>query len=365
MTVTYTSAIKNTRIYIESARLPNGTAFPDAGSFGGGSEPNENPLEGDATMGAAPDGRQLPEYIDFKWRENPYPGPPDPTPNDPFSQATKEWRDKSLADLLARPIKFQRVFIRNRVPAEVVSAAVEANRHTPSGELDEASIEVYFIWTDYGIKLRWELWHRLPSGAQYYSHQGGDEIVPAGTTMIAAYSNAIKNDMYTVDLVDDYPKRFPAATGSGTFFSGSPSFAYTNRPISGGEKFVTFESEPELPEWIDLRWAQFPLAGIPRKAAGESDVAFHWRSIAFYGALPRKRERIMVRSRIPQEVRDEISAATHNAQPHKLASSIIFLYFVWTENGIKLHWRLKRRRSDGSLMTIREGGEKLMAPADQ
>lgn len=262
-----------------------------------------------------------------------------------------------MADFYSQPIKKQRVFIRDRVPAEVVSAALEANRHTPKGQLDEASIEVYFIWTDYGIKLRWQIWHRPPSGVQYYSHQGGDEIVPAGTTIIAAYSSTIKNGRYTVALADVYPMRHPASK-SGTFFSGSPSLAYTNRPISGGEKLVAFESESELPDWVDFRWALFPTAAISPKS-GESDSAFHWRSLAFYSVLPRKSERIFVRSRIPPEVRDEIMAATRHAQPHKVSGSLIYLYFVWTENGIKLHWRLKRSQPDGVFVSVREGGDEL------
>jgi hypothetical protein len=268
-------------------------------------------------------------------------------------------KKKMMADFYSRPIKKQRVFIRNRVPAEVVSAVVDANRYTPKGKLDEASIHVYFIWTEYGIKLRWEIWHR--PGTQYDSHQGGDELVPAGTTMIAAYSNAINNDKFAVDPggpgADGRPRRYPASA-SGSVFSGSPSFAYTNRPASGGEKLMAFESETELPEWVEFRWALSPTAGISPKP-GESDSEFHWRSVAFYSALPRKSERVLVRSRIPQEVQDEIAAATRNAHPHKVASSVIYLYFIWTESGIKLHWRLKRNQPDGSFVSVREGGDEL------
>lgn len=62
MMVTYNSAIKDTLVYFENARLPDGTAFPHAGHLGGKSRPNENPLNGGATEGAAPDGR-MPLYI--------------------------------------------------------------------------------------------------------------------------------------------------------------------------------------------------------------------------------------------------------------------------------------------------------------
>jgi hypothetical protein len=357
MTVLYDSAIKDTRIYIESARLPDGTAFIDPGAFGGMSKPNANPLVGEAEMGAAPDGRDLPEYIDFKWRQEPLPEPPDPTPQDESSDAHKAWEAKGLADLHALPIRSQRVFIRNRIPAEVVRAAVEANRHTPKGELDEASIKLSFIWTDYGIKLRWTLWHRLPSELQYYSHHGGDEIVPAEKILVVAYANTIKNEKFVVQN-RGYPERHPA-TASGTFFPGTFPIAYTDRPISGGEALAGFEGESELPEWVHLEWTLLPKTEFPRKA-DESDAAHHFRAIAFFGAFPRKDERILVRSRIPQDVRDEIAAATRNAQPHKVPSSVIYLYFVWTESGVKLHWRLKRSRPDGTFFNVRDGGDEIL-----
>lgn len=356
MTITYSNAIKGMDINIKNSRLPDGSEFPNPGGLSGASIPNDNPLSGGATMGGEPDGRNLPEYVDFEWRESPR-SPPDPTPIDPFSQAHKDWQNKMMADFYSQPIKKQRVLIRNRVPREVVTAVIEANRHTPKDQLPPTSVEIFFIWTDYGIKLRWQIWHRPPSEIQYYSHQGGDEIVPAGTTMIVSYSSTIKNDKYIVSSADVDPTRFPP-TANGTFFPGSPGLANTNRPISGGEYLAAFESEPELPEWVDLRWALFPPAAISPKP-GESDEAYHFRSIAFFSSFPRKDERVIIRSRIPQEVRDEIAAATRNAEPHKVASSVIYLYFVWTDNGVKLHWRLKRSRPDGTFIGVREGGDEI------
>ena len=356
MTITYSNTIKGTDINIKSSRLSDGSAFPNPGGLSGASIPNENPLSGGATMGGAPDGRDLPEYVDFEWRESPR-SPPDPTPMDPSSQAHKDWEKKMMDDFYSQPIKKQRVFIRDRVPADVVTAAIEANRDALKHQLAPASIEIFFIWTDYGIKLRWQIWHRPASEIQYYSHQGGDEIVPAGITMIASYSNTIKNDKYIVSSADVDPTRYPASA-NGTFFPGSPGLAYTNKPISGGEYLAAFESDPQLPEWIELRWALFPPAAISPKS-GESDTAYHWRSIAFYSAFPRKNERVLIRSRIPQEVRDEITAAARNAEPHKVPGSVIYLYFVWTSNGIKLHWRLKRSRPDGTFICVREGGDEI------
>lgn len=357
MTVTYNSAINDMEVTIENARLPDGGAFPHGGGIGGKSRPNENPLNGGKTMGAAPDGRQLPEYIDFEWRESAL-EPPDPTPKDPFSQAHEDWKTKMMAEFYSHPIKKQRVYIRSRVPAELVNKVIEQNRHSVKGHGAQASIEIFLIWTDYGIKLRWQIWHTPAFHAQYFSHQGGDEIVPSGTTMIAAYSNTKKDDSFTVNpgSPGKPPIRHPASA-SGLNFSGSSSFAYTRNPISGGEKLVAFESELQLPEWVDFNWRFFPIS-IPRKS-GEADTDYDTRTTAIYRSVAIASERILVRSRIPLDVQDEIAAATHNAQPNKAASSVIYLYFIWTDTGIKLHWRLKRSLSDGSFVSVREGGDEL------
>jgi hypothetical protein len=42
-----------------------------------------------------------------------------------------------------------------------------------------------------------------------------------------------------------------------------------------------------------------------------------------------------------------------------MPSSVIYLYFVWTESGVKLHWRLKRSRPDGTFVSVREGGDEI------
>lgn len=362
MTVTFNSAIKDTDVTIKTVRLPNGTALP-GGGLGGKGKPNQNPLNGGGTMGAAPDGRQLPEYIDFEWRESPVP-PPDPTPMDGASQAHNDWSKKMMAEFYTHPMKSQRVPIRSRVPAEVIDAVIEANHHSVSGQVSDASIEVYFIWTEYGIKFRWHIWHTPAFNRQYYSDEGGDELVPSGTTMIAGYSNAIKDDKYTVDPASPgKPPRREPASASGLLFSGGQAFAFTDKPTSGGEKLVAFESEQQLPEWVDFNWRLFPIS-IPRKT-GESDADYQTRRLPIFSAVPIKYERVPVRSRIPQDVQNEIAVATRNAQPHKVADSLIYLYFVWTETGIKLHWRLKRSQPDGSFISVREGGDELAKNASR
>lgn len=363
MTVTYNSTIIDTDVSIESARLADGAPFPHGGGIAGPTKLSDNPLSGGKTMGAVPDDRHLPDYIDFEWRESPKP-PPDPTPKDPFSQAHKDWENAMMAEFYTHPIKKQRVFVRSRVPEQLVDIVLKENRHSVKGHGAQASIEIFLIWTDRGIKLRWQIWHTPAFQVQFFSHQGGDEIVPSGTTMIAAYSNTIKDARFTIDpfSIGEPPTRYPASA-NGTVFSISTCIAYTPKPISGGEALVAFENELQLPEWVEFNWRLFPISmSIPRKF-GESDSDYETRTIPYFRAIPVHYALVPVRNRIPRTVQDEITAATRRAQRHKAPDSVIYLYFVWTDSGIKLHWRLKRSRPDGSFVNVSEGGDELKEAA--
>ena len=345
MNLTFASTVGGVSIDIKSARLPDGKEFPNAGSFGYA----KNPLLGSKTMGAAPDGRDLPEWIDFEWQEPQYPWNKRP------GQSEDEWTEEVHAAYLNLPVKTQRVLIRNRIPQEVVDEITEASRHPVKRYGTEKSLAINLVWTSQGIRLRWRIWHKPQFNDQYYSHEGGDEIIPDGKTMIAIYANTMKDNNFSVNP-GRMPTRHPAPR-NGHLFSGSPSFAYTANPLSGGGLVVAYENEAQLPEWVDFDWRLFPLS-VPRKS-GEPDSEYDARTRAIFLSLPANNERVAVRNRIPQEVQDEIANAARNAMPDKVSDSIIFIYFIWTDNGIKLYWRLLHILSDGRHIYPREGGDEL------
>lgn len=159
MIVTYVSTIEGVSISVKNARLPNGKEFPNAGSFGYA----KDPLAGGATEGATPDGRQLPEWIDFEWAQPP--APEDPT------QTIEEYR--------ALPRKTQRVFVRNRVPQDVIDEVIDSNRRQQPGKLSDKALWIYFVWTEDGIKLRWRLWYRPEIGASSFPREGGEQLFVA------------------------------------------------------------------------------------------------------------------------------------------------------------------------------------------
>ena len=107
-------------------------------------------------MGASPDGRDLPQWVDFEWREPGYPAD--------LKQTLEEYR--------ALPHKTARVLIRDRIPQSVVDELMEANRKQARGTLPDKDLAVYFIWYESGISFHWV----LKRGCCETLRSGGDEI---------------------------------------------------------------------------------------------------------------------------------------------------------------------------------------------
>lgn len=155
MILTFVGLKKGLRIDIDTAKLPDGRAFSHAGTFG----PNKNWLTGGATMGAAPDTRELPEWVEFEWSERIY------------------GKRHTVEEMKALPRFRQRVLIRERVPQDVVEEVLQSKRDAPSGKLPEKMLWVYLAWTDVGVKFRWSI-EREPTSPQekWTLRSGGDEI---------------------------------------------------------------------------------------------------------------------------------------------------------------------------------------------
>lgn len=114
------------------------------------------------------DTRGIPEWLDFEWREPSYPGleMKDFPSDEAYSKAVAEKYSKLT-------IKTQRVFISSRIPPEVVQEVTYSRSHIPKGQLlPEKMLWIFFIWTDDGIKFRWEMSCDKPCDMK----EGGDEI---------------------------------------------------------------------------------------------------------------------------------------------------------------------------------------------
>jgi hypothetical protein len=166
MTVTFNNVIKGKKVDVLRAKTSNGVPFVTPGSLG--SDRSPNPMTGGKTSGAAPDGRELPEWVEFEWTEWPYPSPPKPT--DPV--ALQAWNDR--VDFLIRtlPLKRARVPVRSRVPQDVVDELLASNKRAAAGALPDERLWVYFVWYETGIKFRWS----LERGCCKVLRAGGDDL---------------------------------------------------------------------------------------------------------------------------------------------------------------------------------------------
>jgi hypothetical protein len=120
------------------------------------------------TEGMSGDTRGVPEWLDFEWREPSYPG------LEPEDFPSKEAYSKAVAEKYSKlSIKTQRVLISSRIPPEVIQELIYSRSYIPKGQhLPEKMLWIYFIWTDEGIKFRWEMSCDKPC----VEKEGGDEI---------------------------------------------------------------------------------------------------------------------------------------------------------------------------------------------
>jgi len=152
MTLHFASLKEGVVIACTGGNLASGKRFPGPGVFGR----TKDWLTGGKTEGAAPDGRQLPEWVEFEWKEY------------------VSDKDYVLEELKALPAHVERVIIRERVPPDVIDEVIRSRRATPPGKLPDKSLQLNFVWTDSGIKFRWLLREKDIPGRM--SRSGGDVI---------------------------------------------------------------------------------------------------------------------------------------------------------------------------------------------
>ncbi len=149
MVVHFSNGLAGRSVHFISVRTANGTNFSDPGSIG----PSAKPSVDGAVMGAAPDGRALPEWVEFTWREPAYPS---------VGEFNREVYD-------ALPQKSERLPIRARVPQDVVDEVIASRQRGGSGD---KRLWLYLVWRENGIQLRWS----LEQGCCTALRKGGDVI---------------------------------------------------------------------------------------------------------------------------------------------------------------------------------------------
>ncbi len=99
-----------------------------------------------------------------------------------------------------------------------------------------------------------------------------------------------------------------------------------------------------LPEWVDFVWFDTVYNRAVPYTKAEMDT------------IARQTQRVPVRSRVPQDVVQQAIVARQQAPANKVPETMLWLYFVWTDGGIKFYWELRRGSE-----TLREGGDNMDA----
>jgi hypothetical protein len=104
----------------------------------------------------APDPRGLPEWIEFKWQEQP--------PELRRKDGNERTREEVLELLRKLSIKTYQVQIKSRIPQQVVDEIIEAKRKREKNQLPKKMLWLEFIWVGDEIKLSWKMTEKNDKG---------------------------------------------------------------------------------------------------------------------------------------------------------------------------------------------------------
>lgn len=156
-----------------------------------------------------------------------------------------------------------------------------------------------------------------------------------GPGMIAHFSNIKSGQSVLIDS---------AVTSNGTAFANPGALSPTRNTGYGGNGKVmtTVPDRRGLPEWVQFTWTEHAYA----------DKA---RTFEEYKTWPRETARVPVRDRVPASVISEIIQSRKDPSKNRKEDLSLWVYFLWTDTGIKLHWRQER----GCCEVLRSGGDAL------
>jgi hypothetical protein len=135
---------------------------------------------------------------------------------------------------------------------------------------------------------------------------------------------------------------FRSATSStGARFANPGSLAPGKNPLKGSATMGASSDDRVLPEWVEFDWT-------------EPDYGTTYTREQLR-AMPVKKARVPVRSRVPQDVVDEVVASNRQRQAGQLSEGSLWIYFVWFDSGVKFRWELR----SGCCEKLRAGGDDL------
>lgn len=149
MTVTFRNVTPGLTVAFDEAKTSSGKVFPDPGSL----TPGRDPMRNGKTMSGVSDNGELPDWVEFAWRE--------------WKYGVSETRE----ELAAAPAYRRRVYIRQMIPQDVVDEVIAANLARKRGTLAKKWLRVYLVWYPGETKVHWEVY-----GGSQVLRSGGDEL---------------------------------------------------------------------------------------------------------------------------------------------------------------------------------------------
>jgi hypothetical protein len=142
---------------------------------------------------------------------------------------------------------------------------------------------------------------------------------------------------------------------AGRPFAHAGSFQHSDNPMNGGATMGGAPGIFGLPTWVEFTWQELPYPGQPREAfATEKAWGDYVREV--YRAAPMRTGRVNVAEKVPAAALDEVAKSRAATPPEELPNKMLWLYFIWTTDGIKVRWRVYNSERGGNSP---EGGDPL------
>jgi hypothetical protein len=110
-----------------------------------------------------------------------------------------------------------------------------------------------------------------------------------------------------------------------------------------------------VPEWLDFEWREPSYPGLQMKDF-PSDETYSKAVAEKYSKLTIKTQRVFMSSRIPPEVVQEVThSRSHIPKGQLLPEKMLWIYFIWTGDGIKFRWEM----SCAKPCVEKEGGDEI------
>jgi hypothetical protein len=131
----------------------------------------------------------------------------------------------------------------------------------------------------------------------------------------------------------------PNGKSAMTPFSVSGGKAASWRQAPGSTTGMSGDTRA-LPDWVDFSWKETAYPS-PKPSSFASDVEYGKYLSDEKARLPLKTQRVFINSRIPPEVVQEVTySRSHIPKGQHLPEKMLWIYFIWTDDGIKFRWKM-------------------------